>query len=806
MAARIKMATRAIRAALLLGCVTAGVVRDAEAQPNIIHIIADDLGWTDLSSGLTNYGNGSAFYQTPTIDRLATEGMAFTSAYALQTCVPTRVALMTGQYGNRTGVYNVASIAGGANNLLVGAANNTNIAASATTIGETLQAAGYTTAHFGKFHTTQNTADITAEHGFDFDFGGGTSGGPGTYFAAANNRFGNSIGPGLDPYASPYTQSYIDDNLKPYANGADVDSLVGTSKHLTDAMADAAIDFMQGRLASSTDPFYMNVAFNAVHTPIESRPDLEAKYDGVLSANGGTSPDPRHDNAAYAGLLEGMDQAIARIVAFAEDPNGDGDTGDSIAQDTVIVFYGDNGGAAQATSNTPLSGAKGSQSEGGLRVPLIAWSPGRVAAGSSSDEPIHSVDFYPTFAEFAGAALPDPAAHPLDGESLAGLLTGQKQATDRDAIFFHYPGYQGQNTPVSTALLEAGDARYKLMYFYENRRFELYNLATGLGEANDLADGDMTALEYKLASRAARSLREWLDETGADYPTVRSNGAGVPPPEHTPAITFDVSSDGDVNLAGQAAAAVDKLGVTLSLSSTGDNATFNADASGVGVESILDTGGATQRRRVNGALAVPEAIEFSFDKDVLLKSLSLDALNTAGAEAVVLSFVSGDNPFTALGGYEAGDGFTLGADSLTFAASSADGTQHVLEFGILGSDDLFLTAGTVLSLTADPVMGGGLLLGAISIAQPLSAVDEILLDLNLDGEINAADLPVWQATFGADTDLRGDANGDGVVNAVDYATWREAVTASAASAQSAPEPAALTALFAGVVVLALRRR
>ncbi|MEM1304929.1 MAG: sulfatase-like hydrolase/transferase, partial [Planctomycetota bacterium] len=382
------------------------------AQPNIIHIIADDMGWADLSGGQSSYGQGSAFYETPNIDRLAAEGMAFTSAYALQTCVPTRAALMTGQSPARTSVYNVQSIDGNANSLLVAPGNETKIPTAAITVGETLQAAGYTTAHFGKFHVAQTTGDITAEHGFDQDFGGGTSGAPVTFFAS-NNEFDNRVGTGLDPYAAPYTQSYIDENLKPFANGADVDSLVGTPKHLSDAMADAAIDFMQGQLGAGGDPFYMNVAFHAVHSPIEPRPDLEAKYDGVLAANGGASPDPRHDRADYAGLLEGMDQAIGRIVAYLEDPNGDGDSADSIAGDTVLLFYGDNGGT-NATDSSPLTGRKGSQQEGGLRVPLIAWSPGRVAGGTVTDEPVQAVDFYPTFAEFAGAALPDATAYPLD--------------------------------------------------------------------------------------------------------------------------------------------------------------------------------------------------------------------------------------------------------------------------------------------------------------------------------------------------------------------------------------------------------
>lgn len=769
------------------GLTTAQAEAQTASPPNIIHIVADDLGWTDLSSGLTNYGNGSQFYQTPNIDRLASEGMAFTSAYAVQTCVPTRVALMTGQYATRTGVYNVQSLQGSETSLLVGAANNSNIEATATTVGETLQSVGYATAHIGKFHVTQNASDITNEHGYDFNYGGSTSGGPGSYFATASNQFGNSVGAGLDPYADPYTQAYIDANLKPFANGSDVDSLIGTSKHLTDAHADAAIDFIDDRLAAGDGPFYMNLAFNAVHTPIEARPDLEAKYASILTDNAGVSPDPLHDDAAYAGLLEGMDQAIGRLLSHIEDPNGDGDQSDSIANNTVIFFYGDNGGLTGVTDNTPLRSGKGSQYEGGLRVPLIAWAPGRVEAGSSSDEPIHSVDFYPTFAELAGASLPDASTQPLDGQSLVNLLEGATNAIQRDGVYFHFPGYQGQNPPSSTVVLDAGDNRMKLQYLYESDQYTLYDLNTDIGESNDLADGDMTVAEYKFAARAAMSLRSWLDETGAIYPTVRANGSDVPPPEHLPAITFDLGAELD----GLAAASSSKLGIELTINAVGVDAVFTGDAGGAGVASTIETGGANQRQRINGSLSTPEAVEFSFNADTMLRSLTFDSLNANGSESLVLSFVSGDNPFANLAGYDA-DGFTLFTDSLVFDGANGAGGEFTLEFGDLARDEIFLTAGTVLSITADPVVGGGVLLSAISIAEPLAAASRVALDYNLDGQVDMADYEVWRSTFGSTTDLRADGNADGVIDLADYTLWRDTLAAPPASfSQQTPEPATL---------------
>lgn len=163
-------------------------------------------------------------------------------------------------------------------------------------------------------------SDIINEHGFNFNYGGSTTGAPGSFFPSQNGgnwTYPNPVSTSLDAYTDPYTQSYIDDNLKPYVNGADVDSLVGTPKHLTDATTDASIGFISGQRGSA-EPFYMNLAYHAVHTPIESRPDLEAKYNQVINNNGGTSSYPRNDNAAYAGLLEGMDQSIARVVDYAK--------------------------------------------------------------------------------------------------------------------------------------------------------------------------------------------------------------------------------------------------------------------------------------------------------------------------------------------------------------------------------------------------------------------------------------------------------------------------------------------------------
>ena len=419
----------------------AGMPSPAQAQtqpqsPNIVLLFADDFGWVDVSTGQTNLGNGSLFYQTPHLDQLAAEGLAFTAAYAQQNCAPTRAALLTGQYATRNNVYNVQSLnrANQPNQTLIIPPNVQSgdaIATSAFTAAEMLQSASYTTAHFGKFHITDTEGHITQQHGFDFNFGGGTTGNPGNYFASESGgvwTFSGRISTELDVYADPYTQAYIDDILTPYANGSNVQSQLGVRKHLTDATADAAEDFIES-MAGGQSPFFMHVAFHAVHTPTQPRPDIQSKFAGIVSANGGNSPDPRHDSTAYAGLVEGMDMAIGRILDRLEDPNGDGSTADSITDSTIVMFYSDNGGHIGPTNNTPLRGRKGQLYEGGVRVPMVvrmpdAASPGAyVRGGQTTARMVHAVDFYRTLADWSGASLPAPGTHLVQGVSFADELS-----------------------------------------------------------------------------------------------------------------------------------------------------------------------------------------------------------------------------------------------------------------------------------------------------------------------------------------------------------------------------------------------
>lgn len=503
----------------------------ASKGPNIIHILVDDFGYTEHSvpSLVLNPSTElSDFIETPNIVKLASEGVSFTSCYAQPNCAPTRAAYMSGQYSPRSGngVYNVASLkrSGNSHTTYLNAPNQggfdddsevdddfINGSADSHPLAKTMYNTGYVTCHIGKYHVgssvlSDNTSPLN--QGFEFNFGGNNNGNPGDFFASGSPRMFNVfVGPELDAFAADYTQSYVDAHIKPFENGNDSDTLVGTRKHLTDANADAFEHFMESHRdvsnATSNYPVYVQLHFYATHAPLDGRPDLVAKY-AALKAGGSN---PVHDtNNGFAALAENMDQSVARVLRYVNDPNLDGDTSDSIAENTLIIWTTDNGGSEPHTENLPLRGRKGMHLEGGIRVPLIMRMPGSIPAGKVSDTLVHAVDFYPTMLDFtAGSANtlnPNEIKHKLDGESIyEHVLDPENVSRDRAPIFFHFPGYMDSRAYPSSAMIKEIDGeRYKYIYnydpYYSNvdnyggspDQYQLYNLTDDPYEVLNLLD------------------------------------------------------------------------------------------------------------------------------------------------------------------------------------------------------------------------------------------------------------------------------------------------------------------------------
>lgn len=580
----------------------------AASGPNVIFILADDWGWTDHSHTNAARGYQSLFFQTPNFNRLADSGVAFTSAYAQPNCAPTRAALLTGQYSCRTGngVYNVSGLSrsGNSHTTYTTAANqgdeHINGDEQTITIGEAFINSGYVTAHFGKYHAgASSLTDPTyvLNQGFDFNYGGKNDGAPGAFHAldTTPRTFNQRIGPELHQFAADYDMTYISNNLIPYANGNDPTILDGTRKHLTDAMADAFISFMDDHQEGSMSnyPVYAQVHFYAVHSPIQPRADLLEKYAAIEPPPGST-----HSKAAYAALIEGMDHSLGRIINYLNDPNGDGNPVDSITTNTLLVFCSDNGGTHD--SNAPLREKKGTHFEGGIRIPSVISMPGTIPTNTVSDTLIHVVDFYPTMLDFAGGVYPDVTTHPLDGVSLYNhLLDPDNTERNRKPIFYHFPGYMDTRAYACSVIIkEIGDKRFKYIYSYDPYyrpfpgfdQFQLYNITDDISETVNLLDyidlentndttDPSTSEEYwnyilykKIGDQLAAELNNWIIGDPDDatwnpihvtykdtYPGIDPGQAGnevAPPPASIPELEIPEAQkfqvlDSHINVSSQ---------------------------------------------------------------------------------------------------------------------------------------------------------------------------------------------------------------------------------------------------------------
>lgn len=395
-----------------------------QERPNILFVLVDDMGWRDLAC----YGH--EIHETPNIDRLASQGMRFTQAYAAcPICGPSRAAIMTGKFPSRTGfVDNFIDRPKGIRQFMP---------LEEFTLAEAFQKNGYQTAFVGKWHlSASDSVRLPTDQGFDVNVAGGWKGHP------------------RDGFFSPYQLAYL-------TNGTE-------GEYLTDRLTTEAIQTMDN-FSNKQKPWLMYLSYYTVHAPFHSKQEKTKKYkEKADKAN-------LKINAAYAGMVESLDENVGRIFQWLEEKG--------LQENTIVVFTSDNGGFHKATHNRPLRGYKGELYEGGIREPLIVRWPGVIRPGSVCDIPVHGTDFYPTLLDMTELPL-HPEQH-QDGVSLVPLLKGEKDFS-RGTMIWHYPVSLPRHNSIPGSVIREGNWKY--IYYYDDAREELYNLKNDIGETNNLIE------------------------------------------------------------------------------------------------------------------------------------------------------------------------------------------------------------------------------------------------------------------------------------------------------------------------------
>jgi len=449
-----------------------------EPKPNFIFFLIDDMGYSDVGCF------GSDYYETPNIDRLAQQGMRFTSAYAASTLSsPTRASILTGKYPGRLHITHAIPIqgykrlGGGTATQLKDADYVMNLPLEEVTIAEALKPAGYATISIGKWHVCDDSAYFPEYQGFDKNIGGNGHGNTENYFYPYHNRWRMAEGYPWEEW-----------NTLP-------DGVSG--EYITDRLTKEALRFIE---ENRNRPFFLYLPHYAVHTPIQAIDSIIKKYEAkpADTARG-------HTKAAYAAMIESVDISMGVIMKKLEELGLD--------NNTIIIFTSDNGGHGRWTSNWPWRGNKGNFYEGGIRVPLIIKWPGATTPGSVSDVPVISTDFYPTMLQMAHMPLM-PEQH-MDGTSIVPLLNN-KGTISREALYWHFPNYTGTGHPNPSGPL--GVIRYhdwKLIENFENDSLELFDLRNDPKESRNLASESP-----EMAARLRSMMVKWREEVKVQMPEV----------------------------------------------------------------------------------------------------------------------------------------------------------------------------------------------------------------------------------------------------------------------------------------------
>ncbi len=458
--------------AILLAAIMTNVGEPAPHRPNVVFVLADDLGWKDLGC------YGSTFHETPNLDRLAAGGMRFTNAYAACcACSPTRASIMAGCY---PATLNLTTIVGAwrgnkapEDSRVLPPVTLPHLPLERTTLAELLKEAGYATGMVGKWHVGQNEFGPLGQ-GFDVAIAPPHRGMPKSYFWPEWD--GNPNMPGR--FEGDY---------------------------LTDLLTEKGCEFVD---RNHRRPFFLYMCYHSVHVPIESKADKVAHFEDKLRRR---APGPgEQNNAHYAAMVQSVDDGVGRIIDALRKHH--------LEKNTIFIFFSDNGGLAHpshvgdhtpATTNAPLRSGKGYLYEGGIREPCIISWPGSIAPSGVCPEPISSIDFLPTVCELVG--VDTASGESIDGISFARLLSDPKTSLSREALFWHYPHFSSMGGRPSGAV-RAG--RWKLLEHYETGRLELFDLKADIGERTNLASArpDKTSQLHEL-------LKTWRAQRNAGMPT-----------------------------------------------------------------------------------------------------------------------------------------------------------------------------------------------------------------------------------------------------------------------------------------------
>ncbi len=433
-------------------------------RPNVLFILADDLGWSDLNFC------GHKKLHTPNIDKLASQGVYFTDAYAsAPVSSPTRASIMTGK--TPAELHLTCHIPGigmskylpkmSAGKRMAECDFDTHLQPGEQTIANLMKSQGYATAFIGKWHlagdgsiyTKDGVKDRTMHpenYGFDINIGGCSYGQPASYFA-------------------PYRNATIEEGEK--------------GEYLTDRLGDEAVEYLS---ESREEPFFLMLAYYSVHTPYQVPAD-------VVVRNGGNK---------YHAMIEKLDESVGKVLAAVEELERDSD------RETIVIFYSDNGGLQE---NPPLAGRKGDLLEGGIRVPMIVKWSGVVAANTTISEPVSSIDIYPTLAQMSGAKSIEGRDATHDSRSLVDLLISERRRLKPRSLYWHFPHHRANTEWTMSGAIRKGD--WKLIYSMEREELALFNLRDDQAEQHNLAKE-----KPRLVQKLYRELTKWQRDVDATMP------------------------------------------------------------------------------------------------------------------------------------------------------------------------------------------------------------------------------------------------------------------------------------------------